>query len=182
MPPSETRRVVTGHDATGKAIVLFDSDLPYRVVRPEVGTATCGLWMTDSTPARMDGGADRAAGIRSIPPPESGSIFRIVEFPSKSDEEVAKLDVNLMTHTVGHGETPSSSKYRPPTHPFMHRTCSVDYAIVLSGEIDLLLDEETVHVKAGDVVVQQGTNHAWINRSGAACRIAFILIGAQDPL
>ena len=69
---------------------------------------------------------------------------------------------------------------RPPRHPAMHWTASVDYAIVMSGEIDMLLDDSEVHLKAGDVVVQQGTNHAWVNRGTAPCRIAFILIDAVD--
>ncbi|HXP92905.1 MAG TPA: cupin domain-containing protein [Candidatus Binatia bacterium] len=176
-PP--VRRVVTGHDATGKAIVLFDSADPYKEVRGRVGVATRALWMTESTPAQMDGAADRAAGVKSIAPPSTGTIFRIVDFPSMTDEEMAKLDPHLMAHQVGQSDEPS--KYRPPTHPFMHRTRSVDYAIVMSGEIDMQLDDSTIHVKAGDVVIQQGTNHAWINRSGTTCRVAFVLIGAQDP-
>ena len=63
----------------------------------------------------------------------------------------------------------------------MHRTRSVDYAIILSGEIDMLLDDSEVHLKAGDVVVQQATNHAWVNRSGKPCRVAFILMDSQEP-
>ena len=66
-------------------------------------------------------------------------------------------------------------------HAFTHRTKSIDYAIVLDGEIDMLLDDTQVHVKAGDVLIQQGTNHAWVNNSGKPCRIAFILIDAKEP-
>ncbi len=171
--------MVTGHDATGKAIVLFDSSDPHKVLRQETGVVSRSMWMTVSAPAPMDGEADRAAAIRSIAPSQAGTIFRIVDFPSMTDDEMAKFDPNLMAHQVQHGE--ASSKYRAPSHPFMHRTCSVDYAIVMSGEIDMQLDDSTIHVKAGDVIVQQGTNHAWINRSGTTCRVAFVLIGAQDP-
>ena len=64
----------------------------------------------------------------------------------------------------------------------MHRTKSVDYAIILSGEIDMLLDDSEVHLRAGDIVIQQATNHAWVNRSNAVCKIPFILIDAHDPL
>jgi mannose-6-phosphate isomerase-like protein (cupin superfamily) len=181
VPLDEIRRVVTGHDATGKAIVLFDSRNPKKIVRPDTGTASRPMWMTEGSPARMDGAADRVANVRGVPPPANGSIFRVVDFPSMTDEQMAKFDPHLMAHAVASGDAPSSSKYREPSHPFMHRTCSVDYAIVLSGEIDMLLDDSSVHVKAGDVIVQQGTNHAWVNRSGAPCRIAFVLIGAIDP-
>jgi uncharacterized cupin superfamily protein len=84
-----------------------------------------------------------------------------------------------MANMVGdHG---GPSKYRAPTHPFMHRTQSVDYAVIMSGEIEMLLDDSQVHLKAGDVVVQQGTNHAWVNRGKEVCRIAFVLIDAKDP-
>ena len=65
--------------------------------------------------------------------------------------------------------------------PFMHRTRSLDYAIVLTGEIDMLLDDSDVHLKAGDILVQQGTNHAWMNHGSVPCRIAFVLIDAQTP-
>ena len=178
--PQPVRRIVTGHDATGKAIVLFDSDDPYKVERKEARIISRPLWMTRESPARMDGDADRAAAIRGITPPPNGSIFRIVDFPSMTDAQMAELDPHLMAHQVGQDDAPS--KYRPPSHPFMHRTASVDYAIVLWGEADMLLDDGvSVHVKSGDVIVQQGTNHAWINRSGTTCRVAFVLIGAQDP-
>ena len=66
-------------------------------------------------------------------------------------------------------------------HPFTHRTRSVDYAIVLEGEIDMLLDDSEVHLRAGDILVQQGTNHAWVNNSKSVCRIAFVLIDAAEP-
>lgn len=174
------RRVVTGHDATGKAVVLFDSADPHKIERKEIGTVSRPMWKTQTAPAQMGDAADHAADVRGIAPPPNGSIFRIVDFPSMSDEEMAKLDPRLMAHQVAHGE--ADSKYRAPTHPFMHRTCSVDYAIVMAGEIDMLLDDGvSLHLKVGDVIVQQGTNHAWVNRSGKPCRIAFVLLGAADP-
>ena len=73
------------------------------------------------------------------------------------------------------------SRPPPPRHPFMHRTRSLDYAIVLAGEIDMLLDDSEVHMKAGDIMVQQGTNHAWVNNSDKPCRICFVLIDAHAP-
>jgi hypothetical protein len=176
----EIRRVVTGHDETGKAIVLFDGANPHRSVRP--GSTTVGrlLWVTDQSPAEMAGSADRAAVKIGIAPPASGSIFRVVDFPPTTDAEIAKLDVDHMHSSMPHEE--GETKYRPPSHPFMHRTRSIDYAIVISGEIDMRLDEEEIHLEAGDALIQQGTNHAWINRSGKPCRVAFILIDAAEPL
>jgi uncharacterized cupin superfamily protein len=81
-------------------------------------------------------------------------------------------------HQLG-GEAPKRGL--PPRHPFMHRTRTIDYAIVMQGEIDMLLDDSEIHLKAGDVLVQQGTNHAWVNRGKDICRIAFILIDSKDP-
>ncbi len=125
----------------------------------------------------MDTQKDVGGDQKGIMPPPSGSVFRVVDFPPM-DPELEKLDVNHMAHQVGDHGTPS--KYRAPTHPFMHRTQSVDYAVIMSGEIDMILDDSTVHLKAGDVVVQQGTNHAWVNRGTETCRIAFVLVDAKD--
>jgi uncharacterized cupin superfamily protein len=93
-------------------------------------------------------------------------------------EAIEKLPIDTMMKVAG-GDAPA--KGLPPRHSMMHRTRSVDYAIILSGEIDMLLDDGEVHLKAGDVVVQQATNHAWVNRSGQPCRVAFILIDSREP-
>ncbi|MEA2964138.1 MAG: hypothetical protein QOI46_4236, partial [Alphaproteobacteria bacterium] len=114
-----------------------------------------------------------------IPPPPNGSIFRIVEFhpTPKADN----LDPNFLAKIAGHdGPAATSPAAKPARHPGMHRTRSIDYAIVLAGEIDMLLDDSDVHLKTGDVLVQQGTIHAWVNRGKEPCRIAFILIDAKD--
>jgi mannose-6-phosphate isomerase-like protein (cupin superfamily) len=181
MERDDVRRVVTGHDATGTATVLFDGANPHKNVRPGSGTVARLLWVTDQSPADISGAADRAAVKIGIAPPAGGSVFRVVDFPPTTDEEIAKLDTDYMQSQMPHDDR-GTAKYRPPTHPFMHRTRSIDYAVVMSGEIDMKLDEEEIHLEAGDVLVQQGTNHAWINRSGKPCRIAFILIDAADPL
>jgi quercetin dioxygenase-like cupin family protein len=141
------RRIVTGHDASGKAVVLFDRAAPNVKLRAS-GLVSTVLWVTDESPAHISGTSDRAAREIGIPPPALGSIFRIVDFPAGTQGE-------------------------------MHRTKSTDYAVVLEGEIDMLLDDSEVHLKAGDVLVQQGTNHGWVNRGAANCRIAFVLIDAE---
>src|SRR5262249_43063365 len=151
----EIRRVVTGHDETGKAVVLFDGASPYKNVRPGSGTVARLLWVTDRGPADMSGRADRAAVKIGIAPPGGGSAFRGVDFPPTTDAEIAKLGADFMQSQISHDDH-ASAKYRPPTHPFMHRTRTIDYAIVMSGEIDMMLDEEEIHLKEGDVLVQQG--------------------------
>jgi mannose-6-phosphate isomerase-like protein (cupin superfamily) len=171
------RRVVTTHDDSGKAVVMFDGVTPHKMARPDTGIVAWQMWSTNSSPAEMKGKDDRAASIRGIPPAANGSVFRVVDFPPIK-EDAKKLPNDAMMSEMG---MRPAGKRRPPTHPAMHYTNSIDYAIVLQGEIDMLLDDSEVHMKAGDVMVQQGTNHAWVNRGTEICRIAFILIDATDP-
>ncbi len=168
------RRVVTGHDASGKAIVLMDSAAPNRKVR-QTGLVSTLLWVTDETPACISGNADRAAREIGVPPPPSGSILRVVDFPPEHAGG-SKVDNAAILREMG-----VAAGNAPVRHAHMHRTRSVDYAIVLSGEIDMLLDDSQVHLKAGDILVQQGTNHAWVNSGSAVCRIAFVLIDGKEP-
>ena len=94
---------------------------------------------------------------------------------------VAPFDEQFTAVQLQGGGTVNEAPTRglPPRHPLMHRTKTVDYIIVMSGEIDMLLDDSEVHLKAGDVMVQQGTNHAWVNRGTEVCRIAFVLVDAK---
>ena len=163
------RRVVTGH-RDGKAVMLYDSAAPNQRLRQASGLVSTLVWATDETPADISGSADRAAREIGVPPPPGGSIFRVVDFPP----EKAPRSREAILAEMGVGD------HGGARHPGMHRTRSVDYAIVLEGEIDMLLDEGEVHLQAGDVLVQQGTNHAWVNRGAAACRIAFVLIDARE--
>jgi len=136
------------------------------------------IWVTEKSPAELSWNEDRAHVKVGISPPANGSVFRIVDFPPITPA-VENLDRNTLMRVVGAANTPA--KGLPPRHSMMHRTRSLDYAIVLSGEIDMLLDDGEVHLKAGDVLVQQATNHAWVNRSKEICRIAFILMGSEEP-
>jgi mannose-6-phosphate isomerase-like protein (cupin superfamily) len=158
MPLSkEVRRVVTTVNAEGKAVVLFDSDNPNKKVREGRGTVSRLLWVTNETPADIAGPKDRGSHYEGVAPPRNGSVFRMVDIP------------------------PITKRHMPPRHPLMHATRTIDYAIIMAGEIDMLLDDEEIHLKAGDVLIQQGTNHAWVNRGTEPCRIAFVLIDAQEP-
>jgi mannose-6-phosphate isomerase-like protein (cupin superfamily) len=172
----DIRRVVTKLDASGKAVVLLDERTP--LVRPRGPAYVGNLWVTESSPPDFSSSADRAKTKIGLMPPKGGSVFRVVEFPPESDQ-LAHIGTGNMQDAVGAAGTPA--KGVPPRHPLMHRTRTLDYAIILTGEIDMLLDEGEVHLKAGDVVVQQATNHAWVNRGHAPCRIAFILLDSQEP-
>lgn len=172
--PTPIRRVVTGHDGAGKAIVVADGPAPNQRIRRVGGIASTLLWATDETPVDVSRARDRADREIGVAPPEAGSIFRVVEFPPA--REAGVLDNAAMRAEMGLG--PGAGEAR---HAAMHRTRSVDYVIVLEGEIDMLLDDSEVHLKAGDVLVQQATNHGWVNNEDKPCRIAFVLIDAQRP-
>jgi mannose-6-phosphate isomerase-like protein (cupin superfamily) len=170
-----TRRIVTGHDEKGKAVALFDGPaVPHQ--RSPGGNAVTMLWVTGENPVDMNGSADRAETRTGVPPPPNGSIFRIVDFPPATTG-APPVDHHKML--IGMGIDPATQGYS--RHANTHRTRSIDYAIVLDGEIDMLMDDTEVHMKAGDVLVQQGTNHAWVNNGTRPCRIAFILIDAKQP-
>jgi mannose-6-phosphate isomerase-like protein (cupin superfamily) len=173
---SDIRRVVTGLDANNKAIVLFDNRLtlgpgPY-------GITSLNLWITDSYPAGFSFRDDPATKPIGISPPDNGTKFRVVEFPPLDSATEANMEPNFLQKSVGNR---APTKGVPVTHPLMHRTRSVDYAVVLSGEIEMKLDDSVVHLKPGDVVIQQATNHAWINRGTQPCRILFVLMDAKQP-
>jgi mannose-6-phosphate isomerase-like protein (cupin superfamily) len=173
----EVRRVVTGLDAEGKAVVLYDGANPHNFVRPNRANVSRLLWITDKIPADISGDADRAARTIGVPPPDGGSILRIVDV-APITPEVEALPKDYLAQQIGDH---APQKGMAPSHPLMHRTRTIDYAIIMEGEIDMLLDDSEIHLKAGDVLIQQGTNHAWVNRSGEVCRIAFILIDAEEP-
>lgn len=173
------RRVVTGHDREGKAVAIMDGPTPHRIVREGSGIAAQLIWVTERTPADASANDDRAATIKvGLAPPKGGSVIRVVDFPPMREEQ--NLDPHLLSKQIGDDHAPSRA--RAIRHPLMHRTRTVDYAIVMAGEIDMWLDDTEVHLKAGDILVQQATNHAWVNPGSEVCRIAFVLIDADDPL
>lgn len=176
---TEIRRIVTGHDSSGKAIVEMDSWAPNQKVRPGTGLVSTLMWATDETPAKMDLRHDRADRTMGVPPPKNGSVLRMVDFPPVTPESENISQAKILKEM---GVNDHSHSSHPPRHAFMHRTASVDYVIVMTGEIDMLLDDTEVHLKAGDIMIQQGTNHAWVNRGHEVCRIAFVLIDGIDPL
>jgi len=172
---SEVRRVVTGLDQSGKAIVMFDGAVRLQTMRSPNPAGE--MWVTPKSPPDYSWTDDRAKIKVPLTPPAGGTIFRVVDFVPTT-AKIEQMDINTMMKVVGDH---APAKGLPPRHPMMHRTRSLDYAIILSGEIDMLLDDSEVHLKAGDVVVQQATNHAWVNRGKEICRIAFILIDGTEP-
>ena len=169
------RRIVTGHDAKGKSVILSDGPSPHVLTLPGVPTfGLTNLWITSGAPADNSGTQDAAAAKVVLEPPPNGSIFRVVEFPP--DSTLGGFDRDKAFGAMGASHAMDADASR---HPGMHKTSTVDYAIVLSGEIWALMDEGETLMRAGDVLVQRGTNHAWSNRSSAPCLVAFILISAR---
>ena len=142
----QVRRVVTGHDANGKAMVKID-EMVTNTVSGRPGALAAAIWTTEKFPVDNDGNEDGGARKVGTTLP-GGTVFRVVEFS-------------------------------PGVASRNHRTDSIDYAVVLKGEIDMDIDGANVHLKAGDVMVQRGTIHNWINNGSASCVIAFILIDAK---
>jgi mannose-6-phosphate isomerase-like protein (cupin superfamily) len=140
------RRVVTGHDHDGKAVVIIDETCRNVISRRE-RHHSCVVWSTVSFPVDNSGSEDESARPVGTMPPD-GTIFRIIA-------------------------------YGPGVAPRNHRTLTIDYAVVISGEIDMELDDAVVHLKAGDVLVQRGTIHNWVNKGTEPCVIAFVLIAAR---
>jgi mannose-6-phosphate isomerase-like protein (cupin superfamily) len=168
---------VVGHDAQGKAVALFDGPTAPKQRSPG-GNAVLNLWVTSEFPVDLTSNADKAETKVGVPPPGNGTIFRIVDFPPTSPTPAAAHGDHSKTLTAM-GIDPATQGY--VRHPNTHRTKSIDYAIVLDGEIDMLMDDSEVHLKPGDVLIQQGTSHAWVNKGQKSCRIAFVLIDAELP-
>jgi mannose-6-phosphate isomerase-like protein (cupin superfamily) len=173
---SEIRRVVTGLDANNKAVVMFDSRMP---LRPgPAGLSATNLWVTNTYPLGFSFKDDTSAIPVGISPLDNGTKFRVVEFPPLDAATEAKMEPDFLMKAVG---PVAPARGLPVTHPLMHRTRSVDYAVVLSGEIDMMLDDSVVHLKPGDTIVQQATNHAWVNHGREPCRILFVLMDSRQP-
>jgi quercetin dioxygenase-like cupin family protein len=142
----QVRRIVTGHDANGRAVVKID-EVSKNITTNRPGRSGCVIWTTASFPVDNNGDVDE--GLREVGTTlKNGTVFRVIEFA-------------------------------PGVAPRNHRTDSIDYAMVLSGEIAMELDGATVHLKAGDVLVQRGTIHNWVNHGTEPCVMAFVLIDAK---
>jgi quercetin dioxygenase-like cupin family protein len=180
----QIRRVVTGHDEKGRAVVVSDGPAPFvHVNKNERDWFSVDVWRTHETPVMITAETDEPTqGPRRQMPTTNGTVLRINSFPPESEAVRNMTAADSLRVFEGLGNPKAATYVKGGRHPMMHRTESVDYALILSGEITMLLDDGEVLLKAGDIVVQRGTNHAWSNRSHAPCLVAFILIDGQfDP-
>jgi mannose-6-phosphate isomerase-like protein (cupin superfamily) len=164
---------VAGHDASGRAVVVIDDQPSSVVLEKAGGLRLTELWTTSETPAQFSN-EDRARRERRIEPDANGTVFRVIEYPPDAQRLIS---LKPEEHFASMGAQAADARSR--RHPGMHKTKTLDYAIVLSGEIFAVLDEQEVLLKAGDVLIQQGTNHAWSNRTNKPAVIAFVLIDAR---
>lgn len=181
LPPIQ--RIVTGHDAQGKAIVTSDAALPHVVeIQSIPGMVFHEVWSTAGAPAAVNNGVDPTLGPLSLPPPKLGTRIRFVDIPPDTADYLAHGSARMYDAFAQIGDAKASTVKADSPHPLMHRTESIDYAIVMQGELTLVLDDSEVLLKPGSVVVQRGTNHAWANRSGQPCRMLFVLVdGVYEP-
>ena len=173
---TEVRRFVTGHGAHGKSVFVMEGPAPGVFQVGAGATRVTELWETRETPADNSGSAEVTGHPMRLPPPKNGSVFRIVEYPPDS----VRLGALRQGSSQHDGARDGYQRdYAHARHPGFHKTDTVDYAIVLDGEIYALMDEGERLMKAGDVLIQRGTNHAWSNRTDAPVRVAFVLIDAR---
>lgn len=167
------RRLVCIDGEGGKSRALADAPSPdVRTDPARPGFASTRIWVADGAPPPMKGVHETLDLPHTLEPPVNGSVCRIVTFPpDASYGRVGAKEVAAYFAAMG---SPQASTYSPDApHPYMQKTRTLDFCMVLEGEITLVLDTEEVQLKAGDTVVQRGTNHAWSNRSQVPCRIAF---------
>ena len=169
------RRVLTGHDADGKSTFIADDEAPnVKEMGSNSGLAITELWETNGTPASNAGDKDAGNRTPRLEPPKNGTVFRIVEFPPDSQWQ-SRPDARKWAEAIDADHVPDRSS----SDPMMHKTSTVDYIIVLKGEIYAILDKGETLLRAGDVFVQRGTNHSWSVRGSEPCVIGVVLVDAK---
>lgn len=179
---ASVRRIVTGHDIAGRAIIQEDG--PVRRIQRiggDIGPMFHEVWNTQATPAPLDAASGEPVeqGI-ILAPPKNGTRIRVLDIPPESEgirtmtpEEARAHFAEVSAHDA------SAHRGEGSRHALMHRTETIDYGIVVEGELVLIMDEGETTVRVGDIVIQRGTNHGWSNRSDRNCRIVFILIDGK---
>ena len=174
--PPLPRVLVTGDDADGRSRFVFDG-LPHAVreVPERPGYRVSNVWITAGAPAAI-ADPDRTEQVKALLPPPCGTILRVIDYPPEPADPVER---ERMFAAMFRKLFPDGDHRRPGPHPGMHTTDTIDYAICLAGEIYAVMDDGEVLLRAGDILIQRGTNHAWSNRSGKFARIAFVLIDGK---
>jgi len=175
--PRDMRRVVTGHNDQGKSIVIIDEQMTAdlgHVLTPEgqPNVRLADVWISRSVPASNAGNDDSVGDKVTLQPPPGGAVFRTLEIPPDSQRNFGAMRRYFE-------QMDAADRLEGKQHPGMHQTDSVDFLVIISGEVWMILDEEEVLLKAGDTCVQRGTLHAWSNRSDQPCILAGVLLDAK---
>ena len=179
LPP--VRRIITGHSAARQS--RFEEDGPGHIEENpnRAGLYAQHIWGTGAVPGPIDD-ADRSHEAKGIMPPKNGSVMHIIDYPPEPAEpeerERVYADMRTRVRNAGANPEPGQRRFADGPHPGMHATDTIDYAIVMAGEITAIMDEGEILMKTGDVLIQRGTSHAWSNRSAEFCRVAFVLVAA----
>jgi len=171
----KVRRVISGHDSNGRSIIISDALAPnIKEMASMPGLALTDLWETVGAPASNEGCEDAVTRPVRLEPPAGGTILRIVEFPPDGQwRKIADAGEAFKSIGAGHAQDRRSGD------PMMHKTSTVDYLVVLRGEIYAILDTCETLLRPGDVFIQRGTNHSWSVRGNEPCIIAAVLVNAK---
>ena len=176
LPP--IRRFVTGVGDNGKSKIIETTEMTGRQVAERPGFRMANVWATTATPAHISA-PEETGKLFGVHPPKNGTVIRVMDIPPETKD--AHGDAAHRATRAQMFPDASRNKVDTTRHVGMHMTDSVDYAIVISGEMWAVMEDDEVLMKAGDVLIQRGTVHAWSNRSNEMCRICFVLIdGVKD--
>jgi hypothetical protein len=176
------RRIVTGHDAEGRSIIVSDGRATNLVSSPErPNRGLTNLWVTDRVPASNAGNADTVAGPAvGLHPPKNGIVFRFFQIaPEKEVAHLSEAERQKQAAAIFAAMGAGHARVNTGRHSSMHKTETVDYIILLSGEVTLLLDEGEAKMKPFDVVIQRATNHGWVNYGDIPAVLVAVLIDAE---
>lgn len=180
LPP--LRAIVTGFDASGKSVFIEDAAAPARTSPDRPGWRSSQVWATGQLPVPVTD-PNRTAELHGVLPLFGGTVLNIIDFPPepKDPDERERVLKAMKDHVRSTGVEPEPGLRRFPDgpHPRMHETDTIDYSIVLIGEIYAIMEKGEKLLRAGDVLIQRGTNHAWSNRADSFCRVAFVLADAK---
>lgn len=171
------RRIVTGVKA-GKSIISQDAAVP--ALFEAVGVCWTEVWKTDGAPAKLGSERDPVQDAPKLEPPRNGTIIRFVEFlPSQGKPPADPAEIERQVAELFAGVGAAHCHIRGGRHPTMHRTKTIDYGLLLTGQITLILDEGEVTLQPSDIVIQRGTAHSWENRGATPALMAFVLVDAE---
>lgn len=176
------RRIVTGHDSEGRSVIISDGPAQNLVPNPsDPERGHINFWRTDTVPASNAGDQDPAAGAPfALPPPEGGTLFRFFQIaPEKNEAGLSKQERDARMARMFEAAGAGHARQAMGRHPSMHRTDTVDYIVLLKGEVTALMDIGEVTMKPFDVLIQRGTRHGWVNRGDQPALLVAVLVDAE---